>query len=174
MLRTACMVLLLTGSVANAGMVDDQFSKGALGMAWGATLVEVQTKYPHGLTWDTDGSDGTFFAYELHLIENPFGIGDAGVHVHFYFNKEEKLDRIHFMFDYDQRDDALYRVGELIGQDYIPRDIGKERSYKWRATTPVSVVMYVGKTRHYGWVELTLDGREVLKRQEWEAKHFGR
>ena len=92
--------------------------------------------------------------------------GLTGVHVHFYFNRDEKLQSVHFFFDYEQKDDALYRIGEHLGQDYTPSSASNSNIYRWRPSTPVSVSMRIGKSRHYGWVILDVDATELLKLQE--------
>jgi hypothetical protein len=169
MSRATCTALLMiVASSANAVTAQDQLGKGVLGIAWGAPLAEVQARYPHGLTWATTHTDGNFYAYEVQVPETPFGM--AGVHTHFYFDKDEKLQSVHFMFDYDQKDDALYRIGEYLGQDYSPSSTNTSNTYRWHPSIPISVSMSIGKTRHYGWVMLAIDAPELLKQQEWQAK----
>ena len=117
MLRVICVAMLLGLSPAYAGKVDDHFGTGPLGLAWGAPLEVVQAKYPGGLTFPTVESQGTFFAYEVELSARSFGLENENVHVHFRFGKDERLRRVTFLFDYDGRDEVLYRVGEVLGQN---------------------------------------------------------
>ena len=163
MIRVICVTMLMGLSTAHAGKVDDQFGNGPLGLAWGAPLEVVQAKHPGGLTWRSQEAHGTFFVYEVDLNAKSFGLEDQNVHTHFEFGKDERLRKVSLMFDYDRRDDVLYKLGELLGQDYLPTSTDNGTRYAWRAKNGLSVALNIGKTRKLGWVVLHVDAIDYLE-----------
>src|SRR5215831_7673620 len=120
-------ILMICSFSAVAG-VDERFASGAIGAEWGATLQEVQAAYPNGLSWpgiDKDLADTV--VYEVAGDPRMLGTHTPIRLVQFSFSSENKLTRIDFHFSFSDRDNAVYDVAEMLGQDFSTTELPRGR-----------------------------------------------
>jgi hypothetical protein len=76
------------------------------------------------------------------------------------------LQAVNFFFRYEQKDDVLYRIGEVIGQDYTSTNNNNGTSYRWPSRGRPYATMQVGNRTPFNWVVLRLDAKQIITEQE--------
>lgn len=149
----------MEGSYRSAS-VDAHFPEGALGVSWGATLQQVQSAYPGGLTWPVKGeSDGV--AYVVPGSSQMLGMSTPVKLVHFLFTKDNTLRTIFLHFAYSDRDSALYDVAELLGQDYSTKDEAAARKFRWESGEKSEAQFEIGLSALQPWAQLGIQARDI-------------
>jgi hypothetical protein len=159
-MRRLAFILLICAPAALAGD-DSQFRAGALGLSWGATLQQVQSAYPGGLTWPVQGRLVEGVVYAIPGNAQMLGVTTPVQFVQFIFNKKNELQNVFFHFNYDDRDSALYNVAEILGQEYSVKDEGVVRKYSWKIGKLTQAQFEAGTSAAHPWAQLGLQGTKT-------------
>jgi hypothetical protein len=157
MFRALAIVAFLWSGVGLAGSVNDHFKDGVLDVKWGATLQQVQSKYPKGQTWPTAEVNGTSLVYEVVVDVALLGLEKRAVNVMFEFGRlvdGESLHELSILFDYEDRDAILYKLADALGHDYSVRTDKEGSYYYWKRPRASQVSLSIGNAPPYAWVIL--------------------
>jgi len=157
MVKMFVLATLLWSSTA-LGDIDRYFVNGVPLVAWGTKLQDVQTIYPSGVTWEARNNDPDGARVCMSVAGDAAMLGiDVPVHlVHFCFGSALTLQAVHFHFNYADRDVALYRVAEALGQDYAITEKAGSRLYTWKNGRSSSAVLKIGITPPSTWAYLSV------------------
>jgi hypothetical protein len=154
MFRACVIAALLCSPVVLAGTVNDEFANGVLDLKWGATLQQVQAKYPKGRTWPTAQVRETTLAYDAPVDIALLGLEERAVTVMFHFARfgdSERLTWISIHFDYEDRDAVLYKLADKLGQDYSVHTDREDSYYEWKRPRASQVSLRIGNAPPYSW-----------------------
>jgi hypothetical protein len=140
-----------------SGTVDDYFDEGVLGLKWGATLTQVQEKFPGGVTYPAEGERGSdYMAYQVAVESKAIGIELPPSLAILAFTKSGNLRGVSFHFNYADRDTVLFQVAEAFGQNYSSQDAALEHKYRWKRGHTSSVALSIGRAPPHTWVYLSV------------------
>lgn len=153
-------IVFLVCMSATAASVDDAFITRALGVSWGATLQQVQSAHPGGLTWPVKG-DSEGIAYVVPGDSQRLGVATPVKLVQFLFTKDNELRTIFIHFAYSDRESALYDVAEQLGHDYDVKDEAGVRKFCWKPGKTTQAQFEVGSSTMQPWAHLGLQTMNI-------------
>jgi hypothetical protein len=148
---------LIATSTALAGTVNEYFGDGVLGLRWGTTLLDVQSKFPRGLTYTTPPDRRTGIIYQVSLDADALGFKTPPMLALFEFTKSEKLREASFHFHRAESETVLYQVALALGQDYSIEEGPKTTSYLWKPGRTSDVFLSIGRAPPYEWAVLDVE-----------------
>lgn len=167
MLKRYLIMLLAWSSGALGANVDDFFATGAFGVPWGAPLETVQKVFPQGVSYPIAASrydrDMTPVMYVVQTPTPVLGISTPCASVGFLFDKSGHFKKIACYFQYVHREQALYEIAEVLGQDYATSDDEDGRIYSWKPGNLASAGMYIGRISPFEWVYFGVRARDLAK-----------
>jgi hypothetical protein len=136
----AALVLLFAG-VAHAETVEGLWGRGFHGVSWGASIERARQLHPGGVTCPPmeDGST----VYNILFRQDPLGMGIRDVTVAFVFDGHDRLRRVLVRYPYSSRDDVLYRVAELLGQDYESEGDARSTRHLWNPRRDLNAIVLI-------------------------------
>lgn len=137
----AALVLLFSVPVAQAETVEGLWGRGFHGVPWGAPISRARQLHPGGVTCPPmdDGS----MVYHILLAQDPLGTGVRNVTVGFVFDRDDRLRRILVGYPYSSRNDVLYRVAELLGQDYESEGDERSTRHLWNPRRDLNAIVQI-------------------------------
>ncbi len=129
-MRSFTVALLIALALpARAETVEGLWGRGFQGVTWGASISQAKKLHPDGITCPPM-DDGTR-VYNIVLAQDPLGMSIPQVLVAFVFTPDDRLRSVLVRYPYGARDDVLYRVAELLGQNYESEDGQGSTSHVW-------------------------------------------
>ena len=159
MFKVSAIIALLWSPVGLAGNANDYFAEGVLDLKWGATLQQVQSKYPKGRTWPTVEVYETSLVYESVVDVALPGLEERAVNVMFHFARfgaGERLSWVSIHFDYEDRDVILYKLADKLGQDYSVHTDREDSYYDWKRPRASRVSLRIGNAAPYSWAIVSI------------------
>jgi len=161
-MKKLSVAVLMFMSVAARADVDAFFATEVVNVRWGSTLQQIQAAHPGGAAWPNDGplsSEG--HVYDVAGEFRVLGLNFPAHTVDFCFSKDDKLDRAILHFRYADRDDVLYSLAEVLGQDYDVRDEKLTRVFRWKAGRQSAVKLSISTDPRLPWAYLSVYRRQV-------------
>jgi len=159
MMKLSVAILFLVSAAAHAD-VDAYFATGVLEVPWGASVQQTRAAHPGGMVWP----NRNYNADEGHIYEavgefRPLGLNHPARHVQFIFSRDDKLIRVSIHLPYADRDEVLYGIAQVLGQDYEVRDEKFSRIYSWKAGRHSDVELVISNDPSRPWAYLYVRGR---------------
>jgi hypothetical protein len=133
------------------------FGNGVLGLPWGTTLLDVQSRFPRGLTYTTAPDRRTHIVYQVWLDADALGFKTPPMLALFEFTKSEKLREASFHFHRADSETVLYQVAVALGQDYSIQEDPKKTNYVWKPGRTSDVFLSIARAPPYEWAVLDVE-----------------
>lgn len=156
MFRMTLLVAMGVVNASHAEPIDNVFGAGVFEVPWGASLENVQSRFPLGYTWEVTRSLPTDFVHETRIESSLFGLGTPAVLVQYGFDENEKFHVAHIFYTHDRNQDLLYQIAQVLGQDYETNPTKRETTHTWRSRSRLIVTLSIGHGRPYQWTVLTV------------------
>jgi hypothetical protein len=161
----AVTMLIALSLPARAETVEGLWGRGFQGVPWGASMAQAKKLHPDGITCPPM-DDGTQ-VYNIVLAQDPLGMGIPKVLVAFIFTREDRLRGVLVRYPYGARDDVLYRVAELLGQNYESEGDQGSTSHVWNPQKELNAAVRVlDRPIQRAYFQIGAD-RLIVRAQPW-------
>ncbi len=156
MMKIMVAIGLLVSTAAHAD-VDAYFAAGVLNVPWGSTVQQTRSAHPDGVVWPNKNhtaDDG--YIYEVDGEFRVLGLNYPARHAQFKFSKDDRLNWASIHFPYADRDEVLYSIAQVLGQNYEIRDELNSRVFAWKPGLYAVAELVISSDARLPWAYLRL------------------
>jgi hypothetical protein len=163
-MRVTLLLLCVLALPARAETVEGLYGQGFLQVPWGSSLARTKQTFPRGAMCVLDAGT-TYLVYSVLLAQDPLGMGIRDVRASFQFTRDDRLQAVSIHYPYSVRDDVLYRVAELLGQNYESAEEGLTTFHVWNSPRELTAAVKIATHPRVHRATFQVSAHRMIERQ---------
>jgi hypothetical protein len=147
-------MLVVASAPTSAGPIFAEFGSGYDGVTFGLPLADLVGMMPEGEHYFANAPGQRDYA-----VRNDaplLGVPRSGTRVHYYLDKNDRVENIAISIPYDQHQQLLGVLIAQFGRYSQAADIGVITHYWWKEDQQIRIGLRVSKDPRYGIAEFTI------------------